>query len=98
MRADENTFTEYQTKELEKLFDKFYYLCRKISVTAKTTKMAIELQAYSNQKLHPIEIELALENILEDIKFIEGESAEMSTIPDYLFWEKKNTYDHKTIH
>jgi len=91
-------FTHEQAAELEKLFEKFYDLSRKIILTAKTTKMAIELQEYSNQKLDYSDIELAFENIIEDMQFIRGESAELSAIPDYIFWKNRNTYDLKTIY
>lgn len=90
-------FTSEQSQKLEELFEKFYDLSRKIILTAKTTKMAIISQQHSNMKLDYCDIELAFDVILNDIEYIHGESCELSTIPEYLFWKNRNKYEGNSL-
>lgn len=84
-----NDFNDEQNKKLEELFEKFYDLSKKVALTAKITKMAIVAQYHTNIKLDSDELEGIFDNILNDIKYIVGESAELATNPDYLFWKNR---------
>lgn len=83
------TFTPEQDVALQELFEKFYDLSHKVVSTAKITKMALIAQDYTDYKLNDNEVDLAFENILNDMKYIIGECVELSCNPNYLFWDEK---------
>lgn len=95
MLANHHKFNQIQSDKIEELFEKFYYLSKKIAFTAKSTKMAIIAQSYSNIELDDFEIEIAFDNILEDIEYIIGESVELSTNSNYLLWNNRREYNEK---
>lgn len=90
MSTQPHNFTHQQSKKLTKLFDRFYELSRKVMLTAKTTQMAIASQEHTNATINNLDIELAFEVILNDIEYINQESSELASVPDYLFWDDKH--------
>lgn len=82
-------FNEEQNKALCNLFGKFYHKAFKIILMAKTARMAVMLEEHTGAMLEGVEISEIFMNIEDELKYIFEESAEMSTVPDYLFWEKR---------
>jgi len=87
MSTQSKNFTNQQSQKLTKLFERFYELSRKVMLTAKTTQMAISSQDYTNATIENLDIEFAFELILDDMRYINQESLELASVPDYLFWE-----------
>lgn len=81
-------FNQEQKAALSELFEKIYSVSFKVILMAKTAKISICSQEYTNITINDVEIEEIFRNIEQEMQFILNESAKISAVPDYLFWQE----------